>query len=112
MTDRILRKLIERLSDSPTFLALALNQYRVRQNQTWDDLAAELGLTPDQIGRLALCRPPRRETFAGDVRKIAEAIPMSAPLLANFLRQIGALQIYDAGGESQMAARDHNDEPE
>jgi len=112
MTDRILRKLIERLSDSPIFLAFALSHYRARQNQSWDDLATELGLTPDQIGRLALCRPPRKDAFASDVRKIAEAIPMSAPMLANFLRQIDALQAYDAGSHSQMAARDRDDQSE
>jgi hypothetical protein len=44
-----------RVEDDPTFLAHALALYRDRRGLTDDDLAARLGVTPDQLARLKVC---------------------------------------------------------
>lgn len=107
----LLEKMVERLSDSPVFLAYRLKQYALRTGKNWDAIASELSVSPDQLGRLALCRPPRSETklFILDVHSIAEAIPMPVTVLANFLRQQDMLRSYDSDSTSQIAARDRDD---
>ena len=111
--NRLLEKMVDRLSSSPTFLAYRLKQYARRSGKNWDSIAAELNISPDQFGRLALCRPPRaKPKFVQDVGTIAESVSMPISVLANFLRQLEMLDSYDADSVSQIAARDRDDLPE
>ena len=75
-SNRILLKLVDRISDNPKFLA-----YYMRQNETLDELSAQLSLNIEQLGRLALCRPPRT---AADIEQIAAAVPVDAAKLAEW----------------------------
>jgi len=75
-SNRTLLKLVDGVSDNPKFLA-----YYMRQNETLDELSAQLSLNTDQLNRLALCRPPR---FAADIEQIAAAVPVSAAKLAEW----------------------------
>ncbi len=75
-SNRILPKLVDRISDDPKFLA-----YYMRKNETLDELSAQLSLNAEQLNRLALCRPPRS---AADIEQITAAIPVDATKLAEW----------------------------
>lgn len=83
--DRMLYKMFVRLSDSPGFMAYLIAQRMKHDGLTYDGVAAEISVTPDQVGRLALCRPPRNEAYETDVQAIAAAVPMDAPTLIAWL---------------------------
>lgn len=53
-------------------LATALQRYAVEQGRSWEDLAQELQCSEDALNQIALCMPPRPESFQQDAEAIAE----------------------------------------
>jgi len=85
-----LYKMFLRLSGSPQYMACQIAQRMTAKQLTFDDLAAELNISPDQLGRLALCRPLdpiAAETSDPDVQAIAAAVPIDAATLIAWLKE-------------------------
>lgn len=72
----------ERLADAPFFLAHLLVALRVRHSQTHQQQAQVLGISPDTVTALALCRMPRDQN---DVAQIAGRFRMDGERLGNRL---------------------------
>ena len=83
--DRMLYKMFVKLSDRHGFMACQITMRMASDGITFDAMAAALDVTPDQLARLALCRPPRVDAFEADVQAIALAVPMDAQTLAAWL---------------------------
>lgn len=111
MSNTLLMKMVERASDEPEFVAYLIDLHLHHHSLSWDALAVELGLSPEQLGQLALCKRPQEANFREGVNQIAAFVPVVPLVLANFLRRAQALKVFrTSGGLSQMAARDHDPE--
>ena len=115
----LLRRAAARAAGRAFFLASALLPYAEIEGLDDAALAEWLGCRPDDLPRLLLCRRPRPEppAFRADVERIAEAFGLSAPTLAEVVRQADALQALREAGPSVgrgwlAAARDREPEPE
>ncbi|MCW3052304.1 MAG: hypothetical protein JWN14_1474 [Chthonomonadales bacterium] len=96
------------LQDDTPLLASALHRYAVAEGQTWTELAQALGCSVDGLNQVALCRPPRPESFVADVEAIA-ADYVDADHLLPLLRR---LQVFAAFAERAAEAPvDRNAEP-
>jgi len=85
-----LYKMFLRLGGRPEYMACQIAQRMKEKQLSFDDLAAELNISPDQLGRLALCRPLdpiAAETSDPYVQAIAAAVPIDAATLIAWLRR-------------------------
>ena len=92
--DESLWRLARRLQADPQFMSYALATYQQHEGLERQDLAQELGLAPEMLLRLALCRRPDPDSplFAEQVREIADYTLMDEARLANILRQVSSLE--------------------
>ena len=110
--------------DNTPLLASALHRYASAEGLSWTELSQTLGCSVDALNQIALCRPPRPDSFVADVEAIA-ADYLDADRLLPLLRR---LQIFAAFAERTaealpdgnaepgramlLAARDRAEEPE
>jgi hypothetical protein len=111
-----LQRLAQRAREDPFFLASALHQYAGSEGLAWEDLPGRLGIEPDSLDALALCRRPAAETFRHDVEAIGRRFGIEPDLLAEVVRRadsLGALRhiAEDTSRAGYMAARDREEEP-
>jgi hypothetical protein len=85
LTDENLSRITRRLQTHPEFLAAAFARYQ--QLHPAIDLAAYLGLAPDDLHRLGMRLLPRPEHFDADVREIAAAFGVDVGKLAGIIRE-------------------------
>lgn len=99
MTDP-LANLARRVGADPFFLAAALAEFARTEGLDDAGLAAALGLPPDRLPHLKLCRPPRpqAEFFWPDVEHLAGRFGIPPESLAEAVRR----------GESVARARTAN----
>ena len=86
--------------DDTPLLASALHRYAAAEGQTWAELAQTLECSVDALNQVALCRPPRAESFVADVEAIA-ADYVDAERLLPLLRK---LQVVTAFAEQAVEA--------
>ncbi len=86
--------LAQRLQTDPRFMAYALAAYQRQEGMADEELAPALGMLPELVMRLALCRrpDPHSPQFAEQVREIADYALADEGRLANLLRQISSLE--------------------
>jgi hypothetical protein len=114
MTDRI-AALADRVRRDPAFLASAFHDYAESEGMEATALAVFLGIAPQRLGPLGLCRRPRSDRFAEDIERIAQSFELNADVLAAIVRRSDVLQRMrhahprQAGGYA--AARDREEEP-
>jgi hypothetical protein len=103
-TTRLVRKAIE--TDAP-LLASSLHRYTVAEGLTWETLAEALGCTVPALNTIALCRPPRAESFLADVEAIADQ-HIDPERLLSLLRQLQILEAFQTTGQtsSDLAGQD------
>ena len=95
-------------TDAP-LLAPALRRYALAEGQTWAELSQALGCSVDALNQIALCCPPRTESFVADVEAIAAGYADPDRLLTLLRR----LQVFNAFAEHAVEAlSDQNAEPE
>lgn len=81
------------------------------------DPGAALGVTPDMLARIALCRRPRPECWLVDANAIADAGGANRDVVVRFLRTAEALETLAKDDEAElpgitlMAARDREEDP-
>ena len=86
MTDP-LANLARRVEADPFFLAAALAEYARTEGLDDAGLVAALGLPPDQLPHLKLCRPPRPDHFWPDVEHLAGRFGIPPESLAEVVRR-------------------------
>ncbi len=91
-------------ADTP-LLATTLHRYAAAEGQTWAELAQALECSVDSLNQIALCRPPRRESFVEDVEEIA-ADYVDPDRLLLLLRK---LQVFATFAEHAAEARPDQD---
>ncbi len=74
-------------------LAAALTQYAADEGISWAELAQSLHCTSEQLDAVAMCLPPRSESFVADAAAIAEGYVDADRLLA-LLRRLQVLNIF------------------
>jgi hypothetical protein len=79
-------------TDAP-LLAAPLHHYAVAEGLSWEQLAALLDCSTDVLDAVAMCRPPRADTFLTDVIAIADGQVDTTKLL-NLLRRIQVLHSF------------------
>lgn len=89
-----LTRLARRLQSDPRFMAYALAVYCEQEGIDEEELAQVLGIMPEMMSRLALCKRPddRSPEFAAQAREIADYTLADESQLANLLRQISGLE--------------------
>lgn len=67
-----IRSFLRRAAQTETpLLVTSLRRYAAAEGLSWEELARSLGCGPDALDQVALCRPPREESFVRDVEAIA-----------------------------------------
>ena len=90
--DTIIVRAVRALADDPQVMAPALTAYGRRAGLDEPPLAAWLGLTPERLLHLALCRrpDPASPTFAVDVTALAAYVGCLPEQLRTLLEQVAA----------------------
>ena len=83
------------IATNAPLLAMSLYRYTQSEGITWADLAQRLNCELKGLNEVALCGPPRAETFVEDVRDIAKDHVDFAGLLS-LLRQLQVLTILSS----------------
>ena len=114
-----LQLLAEKLSDDPDFMAFVLDQLCRQEGLSVLELPDALGIMPEMVTRLALCRKPNPDTvdFAKGVREIADYTLADEAVLANVIRRVSSVHSLGSAKEEAFlaAARDRDlakNEPE
>lgn len=117
-----LEALSRQVTGDPFFLGQALAVWASSEGLDDAGLAARLGVTPETLVLLRLCRRPHPEPdrFRADVERIAARFGVSADRLAEIVRRADALERLGSAGQKTggllIAARDRpdaaEDEPE
>ena len=117
---QLVRRAVETLAPDAPLLAPQLARHIQAEGLTWPELAASLGTTSDGLNHIALCRPPRPDSFAADVEAIAGDY-VAPDRLLNLLRRLQIMEAfashaaeasaYDARatGGMLLAARDRKE---
>lgn len=94
MNKPLLTGLARRLQSDPRFMAYTLAVYQEQEGLEEDDLALALGMVPEMLSRLALCKRPDAQSpeFAVQVREIADYTLADEAQLASLLRQVSSLE--------------------
>jgi hypothetical protein len=106
--------LIKQLAKRPEFMAYVLNRYLEQEKLSPEELAEELGTSPELALRLWLCkRPdPKSHDFRLLVQELADYCLADEVALAKVLRQVAWLEQIGSPSSSQAflaAARDRED---
>ncbi|MGH9822143.1 MAG: hypothetical protein ACREDR_02630 [Blastocatellia bacterium] len=99
--------LAKRLESDRDFMAYVLAAYRRQEGLSEKELAAEFGVLPPLLVRLALCKRPTAGTpnFAKDIRRLADATLIDEAILANVLNQIEIVErLSDASGSDRKSS--------
>ncbi|MCC6188199.1 MAG: hypothetical protein IT318_04165 [Anaerolineales bacterium] len=106
-----LGRLAERLSGDPGFMANVLAAYQAQERLSSSDLADRLGLAPEGLVQLALCKRPQPggTEFAAQVRQIAAFVGLAPATLAQLIRQVDAMEAAKHPGQSTPAAATHSE---
>ena len=88
--DSIIIRAARALADDPQVIASALTAYARRAGLAEPALPAWLGITPERLPHLALCRrpDPASPTFAADVTALAAYVGCAPERLRTLLEQV------------------------
>jgi len=94
MNKPLLTELAQRFQSDPRFMAYTLAVYQEQEGLGEEELALALGMMPEMLSRLALCKRPDAQSpeFAAQVREIADYTLADEAQLANLLRQVSGLE--------------------
>jgi hypothetical protein len=116
-TADLLEQLARRCEAHEWTLGAVFGRYCNVEHQTPESLASHFGCSLETLRWIAVCRRPRGDQFADDVRAVAERFNVSATKLAAIVRRVEAVDALRRPGagdrdDEQMllAARDRGDE--
>jgi AraC-like DNA-binding protein len=77
----------QRARSRPPFMGWPLARFQEQQGCSRSQLAAQLGLPPGQLPRLALCLRPRPDHWAEDIATLAAQVGCSPTALASLVHR-------------------------
>jgi hypothetical protein len=102
--------LAEKLRGDPDFMAFVLDQFCRQEGISILELPDALGIMPEMVTRLALCRRPNPDTadFAKGIHEIADYTLADEAVLANIIRRVSSVHSLGSANEEAFlaAARD------
>src|SRR5207253_56629 len=112
---RLLQRAAERAAGQEFYLAAVLKRYQQQTDQDDAQVAAMLGVPPEALPRLALCRAPVASgpAFRQQVERIAAFAGVRAPALAQIVRTAASFAALSSADQPAklLAARDRDEEP-
>jgi len=116
MANKRLRKIAQQgVASLPGFIGNVLARLAEVESVSLDTLLDELG-NQDDPTRLLLCRIPRADSFASDVKTIATYAGVDPIRLVNLIRRAEVITAFSSTGERQdgllLAARENEEEDE
>jgi hypothetical protein len=113
----LLERLARRCEAHEWTLGAVFGRYCNVEHQTPESLASHFGCSLETLRWMAVCRWPRDDQFANDIRLVAERFNVSATKLAGIVRRVEAIEalrrpaVADGDDEQMLlAARDRGDE--
>jgi hypothetical protein len=108
---RLLRRTARAAEDRGLLLAAVFARYRAAEGVDDMEMARRLGVTPDRLDEIAICRRPRPDRFRDDVATIAARFSADPAALAGIIRLVDALDAFAATTPRNFlaAARDAED---
>jgi hypothetical protein len=112
---------LRRTGEDPAWLGHWLARHLHTEGIGPEELAARLGLTRDRLALLCLCRTPRADHFAEDLRVVCARAGAAEDAVARVLRQEQALANWAGGAAgrqgwlmaaSERPARDEDEDQE
>src|SRR4051812_17216616 len=99
------RRLADRVAVDPFFLSFALAEYAAAEQLDEAALAARLGITPDVLPHVRLCRSPRPDPdgFREDVVRIAGKFGLDPGVLKEAARHGQAVAAMRAAADAAAA---------
>lgn len=94
----LLARLAHRMTEAPNTMAALLVDYRRMEGISEETLLQQLEITPEQFTRLQLCLIPRDDSFASDIRRIAEISGAKTHQLAQIVREVTLLMTLPKRG--------------
>jgi hypothetical protein len=99
----LMRRAAHRSTEHPSYLGWVLQRHLNAEQGAWGALAATLGLDEAALDRIALCRRPRPQEFAADVRAVATIVDADPAALARIIRLVDAMETMAPGGGPDSA---------
>ena len=101
-------------------LGYVFEQYRKYEGKSAEELAVELGCSPETLEWLSLCRRPSEERFVEHLEMIEKRFAVEPHRLAAVVRHVEVLDVLPASQEQEqaheesflLAARDHTTDDE
>ncbi|MDC0708627.1 hypothetical protein POL68_09120 [Stigmatella sp. ncwal1] len=112
-----LKTAAQRGGQEPWTLGHVFERYQRIEGLSPEGLAAELACSMEVLQWLSLCRGPRAERFAGDVREVSQRFGVAPHRLAAVVRRVEVMAALvpgpggeESGGEGPLllAARDRS----
>ncbi|ADO73058.1 hypothetical protein [Stigmatella aurantiaca] len=100
-----LKTAARRGGQEPWTLGHVFEQYQRIEGQSPEGLAAELGCSLGVLQWLSLCRGPRAERFAGDVREVSQRFAVAPHRLAAVVRRVEVMAALARGPEEEESVR-------
>ncbi len=103
----------KRAGQMPNLIASLITAYCEIEHLSWESVAEQLAITPEQLASLALCgRPEKPPKLQADVEKIAAYVGMPLLPLMRFVKKAETLEAFNrkSGTSTLMAARDRTDD--
>jgi hypothetical protein len=106
---RLANRLAQNLESDTAYLAHLFSVIRTVEGLDDHGLAHALGVPPDLVPRIAMCRTPRDELFKEDVDEIGDHFALDPDRLAQLVPRGQTLAAFSHAytGELLAAARDH-----
>lgn len=83
-------------AQDPTWLGFWIDRFLRSEKLSRDDLARDLGVTPERLVLLCLCYTPKLETFREDVQAVCSRTGAKEEVVARIVRQEQALQKWQS----------------
>lgn len=116
-TADLLERLAQRCEAHDWALGAVFGRYCDVEHQGRESLASHFGCSLETLRWMSVCRRPRNDHFADDVRAVAERFKVSATKLAAIVRRVEAVEALRRPGSADvddeqmlLAARDRGDE--
>ncbi len=89
---QLLMQMAQRASKNPSLLASLIERQASKEGLSWDEMATQLQITPEQLAKLALCRRPNHTTYTQDIVQLTNYTGIDRATLVQFIHLVSGNQ--------------------